>query len=282
MPAPTPLNITLFENTLYTWFKDQTGLNNIRWADQDAPVSPYPFGLITPLTGLLINRNAFDYTTNTFDTLISNISETYNVVLGVSDTLLIISSYSSPITVTLTAGSRTAAQIVSDINSTPLINVIASDVGGKVQIVSNNGKIFSIGGNASSLFDFDVLVLNLNKRGYREITVSFQAYVGPPDNNNPSLNANFLLSLAQGSLQLNSVIDTFLSNNISVIQDFGVTRLDQVIEDKFVSVANLDVRFMAASSVFEPISYINKTKISSELSYGSNTVTEQDKEFGII
>jgi hypothetical protein len=284
MPAPTPIDITVFENALYTWFREQTGLVNVRWADQDSPVFSYPYGVITPLTGFLRNANAFDYTENGFDTILSGISESYTIVAVTADTLTITISGSAPVDVTLTAGTRTAAQIASDINLTPSVGVIASDVGGNVQIISDNGNVFTVNGNAASLFDFDASGLSIFKRGYREVTVSFQAYVGPPDNNNPAKNANFLISLAQGSLQLDSVRDTFKSDNIAVIEDLGITRLDQVIEDTFVSIANLDIRFLVSSSVFDTASYIKKVLVDSEFKNPDGTIASsvEDQEFGIL
>lgn len=276
MVAPAPLNIKILEDALFTWFKTQTGITNVRWADQDSPSFDYPYGLVSPLTGFIRNANAFDYKINSFNTILSDIVQNYTIVTGISDTLTITLTSKPSQTVVFTAGIKTAAQIVLAINSLPVTGLTASISGGKVMLVSANDVTFKVTGNAEVLFDFEVVDIIENHRGYRDVTVSFQAYVGTPDNNNPIKNANYLLSLAQGSLSLQSVTDTFRQSGIAVIEDLGITRLDRFQEDTYISVANLDVRFMVASSVYETLGYIKKIKLSGDLSNPDYDFTDLD------
>lgn len=200
MAAPQPTNLTTFENALTTWFRGQTGLQNVVWADQDHPQFDYPFGLITPLTGMGRVANAFDF-----------------------------------------------IEEITDLGQ----------VGQEVE---------------------------LNHAGWREMTVSFQAFVGPPDNNNPSTNARDFLSRAQGSLNLTSVRDTFNSSDIAVIEDLGITKLDAVIEDTFISIANMDIRFMTTSNVAERFGYIKTVEMDGDFTDEDGSIIDQfiDESFGDI
>lgn len=182
MTASAPTNLKTFEDTVYTWFRGQTGLTNVRWADQDHPQFVYPFGLITPLTGMSRVANGFDET----------------------------------------------------LPATNLANASGEEV-------------------------------ELTYRGWREMTVSFQVWVGPPYNNDPLKNARDYLARAQGSLNFESVQSMFQAANIAVINDFGIVKLDRNIEDAFISIASMDVRFMLVSQVVEKTGYIKTLEVDGDI-----------------
>lgn len=195
MAAAQPTDLTAFENTLYSWFRTQTGLANVRWSDQDHPQFDYPFGVISPLTGMSRVGNAFDFSSWTTD-------------LGQS------------------------GEEVEEKHS-----------------------------------------------GWREISVSFQVFVGPPSNNDPSANARDFMSRAQGSLNLTSVRNTFKSNDIAVIEDFGIVKLDAVIEDTFISIANMDIRFMTTSNVSERFGYIKTVEVDGTVKKEGGAIAETFTDF---
>jgi hypothetical protein len=88
----------------------------------------------------------------TIDHLSEN-SEPFVIVSSIND-LLFQANGEADQQVTLTLGSRTAAQIVSDIN-TQTVDITASDVSGQVKIVSDLGKDLFISCNAEDVFNFN-------------------------------------------------------------------------------------------------------------------------------
>jgi len=97
-------------------------------------------------------------------------------------------------------------------------------------------------------------------------TVSCQAYVGKPEANDPTKNAMAFMTKAQTALSLPSFHEAFRAANISVIRPEGIQNLSEVIEDAFVSRANMDVIFGASLEVKEYMGYIAKVQaVSTQL-----------------
>jgi hypothetical protein len=63
---------------------------------------------------------------------------------------------------------------------------------------------------------------------------------------------------AQSSLSLPSYLARFLAAGISVIRPGSVQNIDELIEDAYVSRANLDVTFGASLSLSEYCGYIDR------------------------
>jgi len=107
------------------------------------------------------------------------------------------------------------------------------------------------------------------------LTVSCQAYVGQTDARNPNYDACQYLSRAQAALSLESVhAGVFRPNNIGVLSPGPVQDLSELIEDAFVSRANMDVIFSAALNIEEYNTWIEKV-------HGTSTSLGIDRVFGL-
>ncbi len=102
--------------------------------------------------------------------------------------------------------------------------------------------------------------------------VSCQAFVGMPEARDPDQNAVDYINRAKAALGLPSFRSkqyleddrpTFESANIAVIGPGPVLNLDELIEDAYISRANMDVAFGASLSLAEYTGYIDKAQIVS-------------------
>lgn len=91
--------------------------------------------------------------------------------------------------------------------------------------------------------------------GLREMTLSCQIHVRQQDAT-PANHARDLMSRAQSSLGLPSVLSALQVAGLSVIEEGPVQNVSQVIEDTWIARAMMDVRFGLASSVEERTGYI--------------------------
>lgn len=98
-----------------------------------------------------------------------------------------------------------------------------------------------------------------------QFTVSCQTYVKRSDSRNPKYNARNYMNRAQSSLSLPSVKAAFRKVNIAVSRFEEVQNINVVIEDAYVSRANLDVIFNATLSLEDYCGYIEKVQVKSSL-----------------
>lgn len=99
--------------------------------------------------------------------------------------------------------------------------------------------------------------------GLRTATLSCQVYAAKEDVLDPTKHARHLMSAAQSSLGLPSVIAKLSEAGLSIIEEGEVQNIDEVIENAFVSRANMDVRLGLASNVSERTGFIEQVKASS-------------------
>lgn len=270
MTAPTPINWTAIENAIQDWFSGATGLTTI-WRDQSAPQPDYPFATLltiagpTQIHGQDEQRETTD-ATRALDVKITPIAQAntkYTVTINGND--YDFTSDATPTVVEITAGLKTAI----DGGSEP---VTVTDNGTDLDIVGNAGVRFTIevtddyDGSQISWANNDTgHEVQLETAGFREFTVSCQAYVTKPDSRDPAKNAKHLMSLAQSALGMYSYRTTLNAAGVSVIEPGAITNIDEILEDAFVSRANMDVRFLCASSALgnEDIGYIETVGIKS-------------------
>jgi hypothetical protein len=105
------------------------------------------------------------------------------------------------------------------------------------------------------------------------IVVSCQVYVCMTDARNPNVNAAVYAARAQSTLSLPSVLAVLRAAGISIVRPGEVQNIDELIEDAYVSRANLDVTFGATLSLTEFATYIERVHAESE-TFGI------DQEFG--
>lgn len=96
------------------------------------------------------------------------------------------------------------------------------------------------------------------------IVVNCQVYVGQPCARGALKKASHYLTIAQSSLGLPSVLQTFQQAGIAVIRPETVLNIDALIEDAYVSRASMDVRFAASLSLREYLGYIERVHAKSE------------------
>jgi hypothetical protein len=108
-------------------------------------------------------------------------------------------------------------------------------------------------------------------------TVSCQTLVGGDDRWHPHGNARFYINKALGALGLPSYLATFKSAGIAVVRTAAVQDLSSVIEDAFVSRANMDIVFGMALNAIEYAGYIKKIHGTGTFDGSSQTI---DREFG--
>lgn len=98
--------------------------------------------------------------------------------------------------------------------------------------------------------------------GLREFTISCQVFNRPSGEDSLLHDelAEHHLSIAQSSLDLPSVQSQLRESNVGIIGDEGITNINEVIEDSWVSRANMDVRFYTVSEISERTGFIEKTK----------------------
>lgn len=95
------------------------------------------------------------------------------------------------------------------------------------------------------------------------MVVSCQAYVDTSDARDPNYSAVMYIARAQSALSLPSYLAALRADNISVISPGVVQNIDELIEDAFVSRANLDVTFGTTLTLEEYTGFIEKVHATS-------------------
>ena len=106
------------------------------------------------------------------------------------------------------------------------------------------------------------LPIELLKEGPREITLSCQINVGPPDDQNSSEHSRSRMSAAQAALGLPSFTQPLREAGLAVIQELPISDFSIQIADLWVSRSQMDVRFGLTSSVREKSSVIETVEIT--------------------
>ncbi len=107
--------------------------------------------------------------------------------------------------------------------------------------------------------------------GYRNLTVSCQITVGPPDDANPEIDAHALLEAAQAGLYLPSVRTKFRTANIAVQNRGSINDIETLVDASWVSRANLDVIVRAAACITEEIGIIETVEVSGTVKRADDT-----------
>ncbi len=135
-----------------------------------------------------------------------------------------------------------------------------------IKIIAGPTKIGGVDETRIKAFDPEpaapALPIELLKEGPREITLSCQINVGPPDNNNPGEHSRSLMSAAQAALGLPSFIDSLRAAGLAVIQELPIGDFSIQIADLWVSRSQMDVRFGLTSSVREESAVIETVEIT--------------------
>ncbi len=106
------------------------------------------------------------------------------------------------------------------------------------------------------------LPIELLKEGPREITLSCQINVGPPDDQNPGDHSRSRMTAAQAALGLPSFIQPLREAGLAVIQELPIGDFSIQIADLWVSRSQMDVRFGLTSSVREKSATIETVEIT--------------------
>ena len=106
------------------------------------------------------------------------------------------------------------------------------------------------------------LPIELLKEGPREITLSCQINVGPPDDQNPGDHSRSRMSAAQAALGLPSFIQPLREAGLAVIQELPIGDFSIQIADLWISRSQMDVRFGLISSVREKSAIIETVEIT--------------------
>ncbi len=106
------------------------------------------------------------------------------------------------------------------------------------------------------------LPVELLKEGPREITLSCQINVGPPDDQNPGDHSRSRMSAAQAALGLPSFTQPLREAGLAVIQELPISDFSIQIADLWVSRSQMDVRFGLTSSVREESAIIETVEIT--------------------
>jgi hypothetical protein len=115
--------------------------------------------------------------------------------------------------------------------------------------------------------------------GLREITVSCQVLAAASSTTAPqdqSRVARDLLSRAQSSLVLPTVIEALRVAGLAVIEEGAVQNVSEVVEDSWIGRASMDVRFWVAASIEERTGYIKDVEV--EHTYDKPDGTEVDAD----
>ena len=106
------------------------------------------------------------------------------------------------------------------------------------------------------------LPIELIKAGPREITLSCQVNVGPPDDNNPGMHSRSIITAAQAALGLPSFSASLRKAGIAVIEELPIAEFSIQIADLWVSRSQMDVRFGLISVVREESPIIETVEIT--------------------
>lgn len=104
--------------------------------------------------------------------------------------------------------------------------------------------------------------------------ISCQAYVKSPESRDPDVNASSYLNKALISFALLSTNAALNEKNISMISHGNIQNLDQLVDSRTLSRANLDVTFSTLFEQSEYTTYIEKIQLES-------TSLGVDEEIGV-
>lgn len=102
--------------------------------------------------------------------------------------------------------------------------------------------------------------IGIEVAGLREMTVSIQVHARESD----ALSTNHprdMMTRAQSSLGLPSVLSALHVAGLSVIEEGAVQNVSEAIEDTWISRAMMDVRFGLAASIMERTGYIKDVEV---------------------
>jgi hypothetical protein len=102
-------------------------------------------------------------------------------------------------------------------------------------------------------------------RGQREITVSVQIDVGPPDSKSGKAHARHFATRLLASLSLETIWRRLEAAGLSVVAPAPIQDLSLTIANLYTDRKVLEVRFYLASSVVEDIDVIERTTVSGEV-----------------
>lgn len=106
------------------------------------------------------------------------------------------------------------------------------------------------------------LPIEILKVGPREMTLSCQVNVGPPDDNDPSAHSRSYMDAAQAALGLPSFTDPLREAGLAVIEELPIGEFNIQIADLWVSRSMMDVRFGLSSCVRELSPIIETVEIT--------------------
>lgn len=283
MVAPTPISWTTIESAIATWFAGATGLTTM-WRYQSTPQPAFPYAslLITgprKIGGQDQHASTTPYPLNVLDVTITPIAQNSTIyTVTINGTAFPYTSDADATVAEITAGLK----LLIDAGSEP---VTTTDNGTDLEVVGVSSTLFTLA--LTDDYDDEQMSYANNDAGHevaievsgmREITVSCQAYVGEPDNVDPTKHALHLMTVAQTSLDLPATITTLSASGLAVVSNGDVTDISEIVGEAFASRANMDVIFGLASNVTARVGYINTTQISSS----SSDFGWVDKEFGDI
>jgi len=108
--------------------------------------------------------------------------------------------------------------------------------------------------------------------GLREITLSVQVFAKEADAL-PTNHPRDMLSRAQSSLGLPSVLQALKVAGLSVIEEMPVQDMSEAIEDTWITRAAMDVRLGLAASVTERTGYISTVEVDLDIKKPDGTTS---------
>lgn len=107
-----------------------------------------------------------------------------------------------------------------------------------------------------------LLPIEIQAVGPREMTVSCQVNVGPPDDQEPGQHSRSQMAAAQSALSLPSFSDKLKAAGLAVIEELPIGEFNVQIADLWVSRSQMDVRFGLSSCVVEKSPVIETVEIT--------------------
>lgn len=266
-----PFDFSAAEDAIHDWFSTATGLTTV-WRDQSAPQPAYPYGSLLIIAGPTKLGGQDEVRESTDLTIVQNVKVT---PIAQNDTLYTVTMHGDDFTF-LSDASATVAEITAGLTSAinggaHPITVSATDNGTDLDIIAPTETFTLVvdddfDGNQMSFANNDLGHEVLQEvAGLRDMTISCQVYVSSPDVTDPTKHSRALMTAAQASLGLPSELARFQGVGLAIIEEGDVLNIDELIEDAFVSRANMDVRFGLASNLSERTGFIQATEISSDM-----------------
>ncbi len=270
MAVSLPIDFRVAEDAIHGWFAGAVELTTI-WRNQNAPQPAYPFASLYVIAGPL-KPGGQDEIRESSDTKVSDVkitpvaanATTYTVRVNTTDFAFL--SDASATVAEITAGLASAINLGAE-------PVTATDNGTDLDVVHDTAGIFDLvlsdDGGGDDLLSYVNNDLGHEAlqivAGLREMTVSCQVHVGKEDVADPENHSRALMTAAQASLGLPSVLQGLRTAGLSVIDEGPVLTLDELVEDARISRAGMDVRFGLASNLEERTGLLETVAISSDL-----------------